>query len=250
MCRPLLSESTESPPCLDLLQWSAVTLLEKEQLSPTCIRFRFGLVSQTESSPGAALNGTAVDDAGAVNGPNTNRKDATIGVSLAACGGFPGQHLDLRWEGVGASGPIVREYVLCPRALVLAQAVWDVPLAVSNTRPVSVARYTPISPLDQQGHFDLAVRIYPRPSGRMGQYLASLPCGAKLGCRGMQVRLNACSILLQTARVIVISFMVGTTGWPRVGYFLFLALVNLPPMPMGRSRSSLGNSFFVLLAVG
>ena len=139
--------------CLDLVRWAPVTLLQKTQLTPTCMRFRFGLPSSTAAAAAVATAPTETT--------TTTTTDTTTPPlpSLATCGGCPGQHLELRFEGGvgrGKSAAVVREY-------------------------------TPVSPLDQPGSFDIDVRIYPRPAGRMGQFLAALPVGAQMACRGMQV---------------------------------------------------------------
>jgi len=124
------------PPPLNVLKWVPVQLLAKQKMTKTCTRFRFGFVQLESFDPKKPIL----------------REDAT----LVQAGASPGQHLELRCEGSGASGPIVRAY-------------------------------TPVSPFDRRGSFDIDVRIYPAPSGRMGRYLSNLAINSLVACRGLQV---------------------------------------------------------------
>ncbi len=144
-------------PPLDLVRWAPVTLLQKTQLSRTCILLRFGFAapavgarsrlqhptsiaedgrmdgttsnrtiaaaasSSSSSSGGSSISTTTVtaagDDDGDASGGSRSAGERDVlseaqlppPPSLAACGGCPGQHLELRWQGTPTTGAVVRQ---------------------------------------------------------------------------------------------------------------------------------------------
>ena len=146
VCARPPSQPNSPPPALDLVRWAPVRLLSKQHITSSWFQFRFGLVVQRTSQK----KSTAASDV-----DNNNNDSKVLLPSLASCGGYPGQHLELMWRDT--SGKVI-------------------------VRP-----YTPTSDLNVPGEFELAVKVYPLPAGKMGRYLAALPVGATIACWGMMV---------------------------------------------------------------